>query len=1091
MKSYNCFYLNKKELEKFVSKNAIVDNDKILIQIFTSITDSNRLSLLIKNVKALFSLATIIGATTDGEICSGEISIGKTVISITQFKKSKLYCAISTNKDSYKRGEELAKKLNQKDTKVAIVFSDGINTNGERLLKGIASINKNMIISGGMAGDNGKLRQTFLLTKKGITPQYSAIGVAISNRDLLVKTSFSFNWIPIGKKMVVTKSKDNRVYTIDNIATQEIYRHYLGEEVSKRLPVIGIEFPLLIKKDNQYIARAVIKKHNDGSLSFAGDLKVGSSVRFGHGDSSMILFDRQRIFRELSKNSIESIFIYSCMARRRFIPILIKREIEPLEGIAPTSGFFTYGEFYTQSNSYKLFNETMTILALSEYKKEYQNNRDKTLDIELDEYSLSKKALINLINTTTKELESEYKRLEEEKKIIEAKNEALKEAQAVGRFGTFQIDLKNHNTFYSDEIYNIFDISPKANSVEINTFLELICEDNLYKAKKCLSSIFKGNRCKTELRFYKKNRETITVLINVKMTFDDDGSPKKAIGTILDISEIVKLKEYNEELASIIEDSTSEIYIMDEDSFKILYANKSAIKALGYEREELLKKSILDINQNISEEKIELLRNQLIQNGNALNETIHIRKDGTTYPVQSYIQYKKYKNKREVIIFDINISELYEIHRRLEYQAYHDNLTGLKNRTFFEEKLIQLTKEHSKKFTLLFIDLDNFKQINDTLGHSIGDEVLKTVANRILQSVSKNDIVARIGGDEFTIILKDTYLEDDIKNIANRIINNLEKKITINSHELYTGASIGISRYPFDASNKEELIKFADTAMYRAKAKGKGQLCLYSDYIKDNSKKYSIIESDIRKGIENSEFEVYYQAIIYGKEKQLYGFETLLRWHNKIKGEIAPSEFIPIAEKSRVIEDLTYLVLKQAMQDSLNWKEKEFEVPILSINIPIEQIEKESFIPKLLEISKQYLFDLNKLEFEITESKIMTNYKKSIDNLQKLHKMGIKISIDDFGTGYSSLSHLKRLPIHKIKIDKSFILGLPNNDEDCTIVNTIVALAKSMNLSLLCEGVETKNQFEYLKNIGCKYFQGFYFAKPMPTSKIEKFLKKK
>ncbi|MCW8838119.1 MAG: ATP-binding protein [Thiovulaceae bacterium] len=403
MKTFNLYYRSKDELKSFLNENNIVDSQSLLIQVFTSKNDEEFIASLCSTINTLLPSSSLIGATTDGEIKDGIVSTMETVISFSIFEKTSLKTYISlVYEDYFSAGVNLAKDLNTNDTKVIIAFTEGLNSNGDDFLKGIDSVNSKLIVAGGMAGDNGEFKKTFVFNKEKVL-QNAVVGVALSSNSLNIFNHYSFNWLPIGLDLKITRAEGNRVYTINDKTAYEIYAYYLGEETAKALPDIAIEFPLIIQRNGSNIARAALSSESDGSLIFAGNFKDGDTVRFGYGDSSAILENSKQDFYNVVKNPIESIFIYSCMARRRFMPELIQNEVELYKQVAPTSGFYTYGEFYTTKNK-ELLNQSMTLLALSE-----SDNIHKDIDFKTSEKDAHKsnsvRTLAHLVKTTSQEFE--------------------------------------------------------------------------------------------------------------------------------------------------------------------------------------------------------------------------------------------------------------------------------------------------------------------------------------------------------------------------------------------------------------------------------------------------------------------------------------------------------------------------------------------------------------------------------------------------------------------------------------------------------------------------------------------------------------
>ena len=435
MHTVNTYYSNHDEFLHFVQKNSFEDAKTLLVQVFSSQLNKEVLEEVIKNILTILPQAKLIGATTDGEILENIVSTDKIVVSVTQFEKASLTIAMQEHSgDSFECGKALAKQIVQEDTKALILFSDGLNSNGEIFLNGIKTVSKEIPLAGGMAGDGAVFDTTYVFCNGGIVSS-GAVGVSINAQTLHVKTAYSFNWQEIGKKLIVTKAINNRVYEIDGKTAVSIYAQYLGVEIAESLPAVGIEFPLIITRNGVKIARAVLGKEDDGSLVFAGNLAVGDVVRFGYGHSGMILKESSYTKNKFSSDTIESIFIYSCMARRRFLEETISTELTPFANIAPTTGFFTYGEFY-KAEQCELLNQTMTVISMSESdeKREYTFDNSVTSS-HVDDASVTQKALSHLIEATSKELQETNDNLaqlvDEKTKALQEKIEELERASVV------------------------------------------------------------------------------------------------------------------------------------------------------------------------------------------------------------------------------------------------------------------------------------------------------------------------------------------------------------------------------------------------------------------------------------------------------------------------------------------------------------------------------------------------------------------------------------------------------------------------------------------------------------------------------------
>ncbi|SFV50272.1 diguanylate cyclase/phosphodiesterase (GGDEF & EAL domains) with PAS/PAC sensor(s) [hydrothermal vent metagenome] len=1208
VKSYSTYYLTQDKFNDFVDSNNIIDNDKLLIQIFSGITHIDKLQEVVDAIHDTFPNATLIGSTTDGEISSGKVSTGKVVISLTQFDVTRLKSTVVIDcGDSYEAGRRLGEELVESGVKLIISFTDGLNCNGEKYIKGLSSVDNSIILAGGMAGDNAAFSSTYVISN-GRVFSNSAVGVALINEDLMIHSDNSFNWQSIGKEMKITSVDGNRVYTIDDFTAYEVYERYLGSDVAKNLPAIGVEFPLIIKNKNREVARAVLVKHSDGSLSFAGDLSIGDIVTFGYGDADMIVNHSSEIQNSMLSKPVEAIFVYSCMARRRFMPDYIENEIKPLQYIAQTAGFFTYGEFFSFTNDSELLNQTMTLVAISE-SDEVVGNRELTIlnDNILSDYQKSIRAFSHFLNVTTKELYVDNEILKNKARENKIAQESLHRAQEIANLGSWEVDLITKKAIWSEEVYNIYKIEPGTIEPSFELYLSMVIDEDKKLVLDTMELLKDGNIRSIEIRVKRSDGVIINVAVNGKMLFDN-GKAIKLIGTTQDITEKVKLRERNRDLANIIEFSSSEIYIVDTKTYKYLYANNESTKRVGYSYDEMMSMTLLDINKDLTLNDINSIRDNLIEGDTITRRAMHTRKDGTRYPVQSYMQYTKYNGMDVIAIFDNDITQIIAMEKKekqqsqileqihdsvvstdlndniihwnngatfihgytademmgrsieilylkedlekvrwmkeqvllrgslhdnirkvtkngdiiytnvslsllkdeygntigitrysqditqkkaieskleantklLKYQAYYDSLTQLPNRRLFDDRLgeaIVNANRLGQEFGLLFIDLDNFKQINDTLGHHYGDDVLKIISERLSDCLGTDNALYRLGGDEFAVIVHEAETSESIPQTAQKIIDALKPMVFIGKHELYISASIGISLYPKDSVVKNDLLKYADTAMYKAKDEGGSNYQFYSANMTQLALERAKMEKNLYGAIIRDEFVVHYQPQIDLRDGRIIGMEALVRWNHPEMGFVFPDKFIPLAEESGFIKELDSFVMFQAMTDVREWYRAGLNPGVLSLNLSIKQLSSPDFIDLLKDTIKKTDFDVKWLELEVTESQMMSDPTKSISILQAISDMGIEIAIDDFGTGYSSLAYLKRLPVDKLKIDQSFVRELPHNDEDRAISEAVIALAGSLNLTIIAEGVEKQEQIDYLRDSGCHYIQGYYYSK--------------
>ncbi len=429
--------------------------------------------------------------------------------------------------------------------------------------------------------------------------------------------------------------------------------------------------------------------------------------------------------------------------------------------------------------------------------------------------------------------------------------------------------------------------------------------------------------------------------------------------------------------------------------------------------------------------------------------------------------------------------------KKLEFQAFNDPLTGLPNRRLMQDRLLQTIKHSSrdkKSFCVIMADLDHFKEVNDTLGHDAGDQLIKTVAMRLQETLRESDTICRIGGDEFAFICHDLAGDFALPLIANRLIGVLEEPVVVSGTACTVGVSLGIALYPNHGQDPEILMRKADIAMYKAKEK-RNCFALYDQATDTRSRELFVLQNDIRTAILKDQFVVYFQPIINVADKTIIGVETLVRWIHPRKGMIMPDDFIPLARKTGQIKALTQLVLKKAIATGGKWIQ-EHDLPIqISVNITSDDLEDIHFPEQVLTLLEQYHYPAHYLGLEITEDSLITELEESIEAINQLNAEGVRFYLDDFGTGYSSIAYLKKLPIQSLKIDRSFIQNLDSSENDVVIVKSTIALAKSLGLGVVAEGVESTTILKELNNLGCHLIQGYFICRPLSETEITSWLK--
>jgi len=551
----------------------------------------------------------------------------------------------------------------------------------------------------------------------------------------------------------------------------------------------------------------------------------------------------------------------------------------------------------------------------------------------------------------------------------------------------------------------------------------------------------------------------------------------------------------------LVNNSPDIIFILDQDG-RFSFINSKVESVLGYRRSDLLGEHITHIvdtedqekaryfferthSASSSERTINMALNS--QSGNA-SETRkrHFELTMSKIDVGDVLEAEA-GNRYEIYGTARDISDQIEAEEFINFQAYHDILTRLPNRSLFKDRLsvaITHAQRSQEKLAVMFIDLDRFKVINDSLGHTMGDRLLQSVSQRLLSCVRKGDTLSRFGGDEFTLLLPNIKNESTALQVAEKMLESIKTPFEIAGHEIYIGASIGIAVYPDAGEDIEALIKNADIAMYRIKSSGKNGSILFNAEMNGSVTRRHSLEQDLRKALQNNELEICYQPLVDTLNTNLYGVEALIRWNHPRYGRLSPAEFIPIAEDSRLIVEIDRQTMREACLHVGALHQKGHPELSLSINLSPVMVERDDFVQHIFDTLQATAFPPSKLQLEITEGLLLNDRRDIVDKLLQLTNSGINLAIDDFGTGFSSLSYLHKFPINTLKIDRSFVQKLHSESEEACIVSAIVSMAQGLKMNIVAEGVEHMFQFNYLRSLGCNIVQGYLFGEATTLSDV-------
>lgn len=535
------------------------------------------------------------------------------------------------------------------------------------------------------------------------------------------------------------------------------------------------------------------------------------------------------------------------------------------------------------------------------------------------------------------------------------------------------------------------------------------------------------------------------------------------------------------------------IILVDAD-YNILVANDKALHILGYSRASLLGKPISMLSPQSQQEQLQSILGKLRRDRTAIFEAYHVKQDGSVFPVEVSARAIDFEGKTFIQFICRDITERKEAELKIQLLAYYDNVTKLPNRTLLNDRLertVQMALRSARKVGILFMDLDNFKNINDSLGHQVGDALLFSVGQRIVSCIREEDTVARIGGDEFLVMLPDLERGEEAHRIAEKIIASFASPFLLHGHEIFASTSIGISLFPDDSTRQTDLIKYADSALYEAKSRGRNNYQFFTKELNEQIMRASRAEHCLRQALANDKLCLWYQPQIDARNGRLIGAEALLRWRDGNPEHFSAREIITVAEERGLITSLGEWAIREVCRQCRQWQLQGLHIVPVSVNVSPIQLQQKEFSNLVLSILTEAKLEASYLELEITETTIMKKAKLIADIVMRLRQFGVRISIDDFGKGYSSLSYLTHIHVDKIKIDRAFILRMLDDTEDETITQAIIRLAEILHLRVLAEGVEQQEQMKRLLSFGCHEAQGFLYSQAVHPEIFTTYLENK
>ena len=695
------------------------------------------------------------------------------------------------------------------------------------------------------------------------------------------------------------------------------------------------------------------------------------------------------------------------------------------------------------------------------------------------------------VDMRTRELEAQVSEHQRVEQALRESEQRFQLAMLGANDGLWDWDLETNSVYFSPRWKSMLGYEEQEIENRLEEWEKLAHPDDLEQAMKDIRDNIEGRTPEyvNVHRLRHKNGEYRWILDRGRAIRDANGKAYRMVGTHVDITERKDNEDKLRQAAALFENTAECVLVVDSNAI-ITAVNPAFIETTAYTQEEITGQSLAVLYPESQQSRMfaEVWEN-VLAGGRWQGEIWGRRSDGTLFPqwlTISGVTDEDNEVSSYVVVFS-DITSIKDSQAQLELLAHHDSLTGLPNRALFNERLhhaLQRAQREKTGVAVLFVDLDRFKNINDSLGHTAGDQLLERVAKRLTKAVRDEDTIARLGGDEFTILLEDVDSPPAAGAVARKVLETIARRLDLQGHEFHISGSIGISLYPEDGEDVTTLLKNADNAMYRAKEKGRNNYQFYTSELTAAAFERFEMESSIRQALRKGEFELYYQMQMSVRGEQVVGAEALVRWRHPQLGLIAPSRFIPLAEETGLIVELGEWVLRSACRQAVQWQNSGLPQIRLAVNISTVQITRGGLAETVSRILEETGLEPQRLELELTEGMVMQQTSPTMRTLNELREMGVTLAVDDFGAGYSSLSYLKRLPIQRLKIDQSFVHDITSSSNDKAITRAIIVLAKSLQMTAIAEGVENAAQLEILRSEGCEEVQGWLYGEPEPAAEF-------